>query len=685
MKIEETTVFSLDENHPERQVLRDKLIKYHLSIFEGLEPDDIEGRLAEFHLALALHEPLDFRNGNVSLDAVPMAQWVVQQFEPQGKEALVLAGLTFLSMAEPENTDYQTRFTSLLDWSESVRDTIRDPIERYSSLSAMYSEAAALVPHKTLLERLAAALAGRQKAVVQFLQMFAGDSRRFSPLLFHSVISQGGIGKEFVHAWFVGDYLEEVLDVMQELDVVDGIEEELLAILSQLKHGKNLAHNYHQLAQLLGPGDPVAGMRACMRALHLAPREPRYNLCVGRFFSNMEREVAAIDFFAKAVLLDSGASLVQAMELVQDSLYRIHKAENRAEMRIALEQTEKIIQTIMDKKLEDEDVLFSASSLIETAAIIEFDDGEIDTAEKWFQMAHEFWPSRPTPVTKIAEIFYWRGDYQRAVDYLTQTMNAKDKVGGAYADYWRAMMYEQRGDCYLALGDKASATADYRLALKRWEKADYPMEQAPVISIRQGVLLSRVGDMEKSMDKFREAIRLSPDRRPSYAEIISFLVINERLEDAKEFYQLAFNQDMLAAMWKVYFSIWVDGLSRQLEDKPFDLATGYLANTSDDSWQDKLASFFIGAIDASALRKSAVNKGQQVEADYYEALLLVVGGKSDGAKKLLKNVINSNLYAFFEYRMAAVLLNRIEGNALDVSQTRPVSTPPKKNDASSQR
>lgn len=657
---EEILVFSLDAKQPERRELRDKLVAYHVNLFNGLAADASDERLEQFRFALALHDPSDFRSGDVSVGAAPMAEWLVKEYEPQGKEALVLAGLAYLCMARPEEKTCHNRFESLLDWSESVRRTMHDPIERYSSIAAMYGEAATLVPHRELLERLALALAGRQKAVVQFLQVFAGERGGFSPLMFHSVISRGGIGKEFVHAWFMGGYLDEVLDKMKELNVVDAIEEDLLAILSQLNAGKNEAYNYHRLAsQILGSRDPVAGMRACMRALQLEPEEPRYNMCVGRFLSNMDRQVAAIDYYAAAVARDSGPTLVQAMELVQDSLYRIHMDENSHEMQEALTRAEKIFKMVIDKKLEDEEVLFTASSLIETAANIQYDDGAIANAEKWFQMASQLWPSRPTPITRIAEIYYWRGEYDRAVSYLTQAMNAKEKVGGSYADYWRAMMYEQRGDCHAASGDAKAATADYRLALNRWEKADYPIEQAPVIAIRNGILLSRLGDTEKSMEKFREALQLAPDRRASYAEIISFLVMSERLADAEEFYQLAFNQDMLAPMWKVYFSIWVDGLSRMQQGKPFELAAGYLENTRNESWQDKLASFYIGTVDANTLRKETTNVGQKVEADYYEALRRLIDRDYESARALLEKVMASNLYAFFEYKMASELLRNV--------------------------
>lgn len=655
----EQLVFSLGSNHPQRRKLRDDLVAYHVDIFSALGETEEDARMEQFAFILALHEPADFRRGDVAGGASIVAQWVVANFKSQGKEAYVLAGLIYLSLANPENVTYEQRYLSLLDWSQQVRKTIKDPIERHSSISQMYASVARLLPHKEVIERLANSLAARQKAVVQFLQVFAGNSGGFSPMMFHSVISKGGIGKEFVQAFFLGDYLDEALDRMEDLDIISGIEEELVSILTQLKNKENVPYNYHRLAQLLGPGNPVAGMRACMKSAQLAPNEPRYSLCVGRFFSKMGRQLPAIDYFAKAVKRDNGAMLAQAMELVQDSLYQIHMGEHTEDMAEALQRTEEIVQMVQDKNSEDDAVAMAASALIETAAIIEFDDGNIESAKEHFVLASSFWPSRPTPVAKIAEIYYWEEDYTKAVEFISDALTAKNAVGGAYADYWKAILFEQRGDCYLALKQHGDAVSDYQRAQKQWDIADYPDEHAPVIAIRKGVLFSRLGKQEESTIKFREAIQLSPDRRASYAEIISFLVVSERLEDAKEFYRLAFNQDMLATMWKIYFSIWVDGLSRLENGVPFDLALGYLENSSDKSWQDNLATFFTGTIDDATLRNTAQSKGQFVEADYYVALLAAANGKPELARPLLQKVLDSKLFAFFEYRMAKELLKKL--------------------------
>ena len=128
------------------------------------------------------------------------------------------------------------------------------------------------------------------------------------------------------------------------------------------------------------------------------------------------------------------------------------------------------------------------------------------------------------------------------------------------------------------------------------------------------------------------------------------------LEKAKGYYQLAFNQDQLDPMWKIYFSLWVEGLSLRIAGESFGLARGYLEDADGDSWQSKLAMFFTGRMDARSLREAAENKGQEVEADYYEALLLLTRKKTSEAKVLLDEVIASDYVAFFEYKMARELL-----------------------------
>ncbi|HUT79035.1 MAG TPA: hypothetical protein VM285_15155, partial [Polyangia bacterium] len=200
------------------------------------------------------------------------------------------------------------------------------------------------------------------------------------------------------------------------------------------------------------------------------------------------------------------------------------------------------------------------------------------------------------------------------------------------------------------------ADMDREQALAAWKAAAIPPSQEPEAALRQGVLLDRLGQIEASTVAFRRAIRIDPNRRATYAELLSYLVQRGRLDDARTFYRLAFNQDQIEVMWKIYYSLWVEGLAMRKEGRSFAIARGYLEQSDGTSWQDELARFFTGRIDAGQLRERAGSAGQLVEVDFYVAVELLVAGRKEEARALLDRVIASDLMGFFEYRMARALL-----------------------------
>ena len=214
-----------------------------------------------------------------------------------------------------------------------------------------------------------------------------------------------------------------------------------------------------------------------------------------------------------------------------------------------------------------------------------------------------------------------------------------------------------------ALGKDKEAEKTYRDAISAWESAAIPSELGPEKAVRQGVIYDRLGNRSESQKRFRQAIREDPNRSETYNQLLSFLVIAGRLEDAKEFFRLAYNQDRIEVMWKIYYSLWVEGLSLRQGNGSFDLAREYLEFSRVNTWQGKLARFFSGKMTFEDLNKEAVNNGQRVEATYYSALMALGQGKKGDAEALFTKVIDSNLLGFFEYRMArSILLEEFPGD-----------------------
>ena len=90
-----------------------------------------------------------------------------------------------------------------------------------------------------------------------------------------------------------------------------------------------------------------------------------------------------------------------------------------------------------------------------------------------------------------------------------------------------------------------------------------------------------------------------------------------------------------------------------------ELAKNYLAHADADTWQDDLARYASGRIDAAELQRRAANEGQRVEADFYAGLKLLGDGRPADAKPLLEKVIASDLMGFFEYAMAQELVKTL--------------------------
>ena len=134
----EKTLLLLPEDHPGRVPLRDRLAESYAASFEKLPKDELSGRLDLFTSALALHAPSDFQPSKVAEALVKPASWITDRYESRGDEAIVLASLRFMMLARPDDTRHAERYKELSEWSESVRMTITDDVERLSSVCDVY-------------------------------------------------------------------------------------------------------------------------------------------------------------------------------------------------------------------------------------------------------------------------------------------------------------------------------------------------------------------------------------------------------------------------------------------------------------------------------------------------------------------------------------------------------------------
>lgn len=652
------TLYLLPTGHPQRTQLRDRIAESLLKTFGETDDKKVDERLALFEQALHLHDATDFKPGKVSEPVCAMAEWAVDIFEQRGDEALVLAGLRYLMLAQPEKAQYEERYLELVEWSKSVRDTVVSSIQRISSLIELYSRMVTLVPDADVVNALAELHIERYHEVREAFQRGIqdgtglGDPREI--IMQSRAIQTTPI--DIIHIYFISG---NILGARKHLEglVADGqLDVSYIELLDRIAQGEDLADSYYSLARSLVSIDPRAALRAYILARAHDAEDHRFSMSIGLLFDELDCSECAVDFYIEsAEIAKSEEVYANIFELITKSLGQLHMQERMEASKRVIKRADSVIEKAIHEHPEKETELrASASSLLYTMGEVEFDDGMVSSALTHFTRSHDISPNVPSLI-KLQEVYYLLEDYEPAMKIIEQALSFS-LDGTEMSNYLRAVIQEKYADILSAIGRRDESTVAYREALAKLESGSELLDGSPSVAIRRGIIKHRLGDLTGSQAAFLLAIRLDPDRAETYGTLISFLVVNGRLTDALEIYRQAYNQDRIKAMWKIYYSLWVEGLSRRTGKGSVDLARGYLESSNGDSWQDALAQYFCGKITLSQLRERAKNTGQQVEVSYYGAIIALAEGKNADAKKMLDKVIQSNLLGFFEYKMAQAIL-----------------------------
>ncbi len=654
----EKTLILLPTEHPQRRELRDRIAKSVADEFAGTDEKKRDVRRSLFEEGLHLHDPVDFSPGKVSEALIPLADWVSKTYAERGEEAVVLAALKYLALARPSERRYDEQYLELLEWSTRVRDTIVDKVGRIGSLIDLLTEMMQLVPDLEVARRTASLHVERYKLIQSLFN--GNDDSDDSFIDPRQMLLQGRAAQNMplnvIHLFFLTGDPIPARAYLEDLTASGDLGPAYLQMLDRIYSGKNAADAYSSLAGSLMYFDPRAALRAFILARRANPKDHRYAMNIGLLFDELDCSECAVDFYLETVALSPSEEVTtKILSLTDRSLQRIHFAEDVEGAKLVIERADKLVETAIKAFPEEDTELTSASaSLLYTMGEVDFDDGRVDGAVRHFTRSGEVHSNVPALI-KLSEVYFLLKKYASAEASLKAAM-AVNMDGNEGADYLKALILEKMGEVLFAEKKQTEAEASYKSALSIFDAGGEMMEGSPSVALQRGFILHRLNEPEKSQTAFLTAIRLDPDREETYGTLISFLVVEGRLDDAVEIYRLAYNQDRIKDMWKLYYSLWVEGLSRRMGKGSVPLAKGYLEAASGEGWQNQLAKYFTKKISLDDLRKSAMNKGQQVEADFYGAVLTLADGKKGEAEAMLGNVIASDLLGFFEYRMARAIL-----------------------------
>jgi tetratricopeptide (TPR) repeat protein len=661
----EARLYLLPEDAESRPALRDRLAESIAASFEATPESKPQKRLDLFKEGMSLNAPADFGSGELASALAPAAKWIVSRYEKRGDEVVVLAALKYLALVEPKDARHEEMFAELAEWSEGVRMTIPDPLESRASIADLYLRVARLVPEREICERAATHLVAWNAAYMERIKTEGADMWGLSPFAFREAEK---IPIYLAYVFFLSGDATRAQPWLDKLQGDSRAMDAFRSLLENLESGEDVGDAYFALAQLFGSedaetrlfsvGDPLAGLRACVLARRLGEPSPRYPLCVGQFFELIDRPESAVPFYVETARMSPDESTYTGVAArLRIALNRVHSLERFKEAEKVIAVVDGLVADILALEGVEDDTLYQVTAeLLRLAGEVEYADGRIEKSIGHFTKASEVWRGDVGAVFRLAEIREMRGETDAALSLLDKAIAGAKGADGADAAYWPARAYELRGEIRDSRKDAAGAAADYRAALGIWEKGDLPLDYAAESALRRGLALDRLGDEAGSREWLRRAVGLDPENRSTYGTAFSFLFSRGRLDTAEELFQIAFNQDRIGPMWKIYFALWVEGLARR-QGKSVELARNYLAHADADTWQDELARYASGRIDADELRRRAANEGQRVEADFYVGLKLLGDGRPDDAKPLFEKVIASDLMGFFEYPMARALLS----------------------------
>ncbi len=246
------------------------------------------------------------------------------------------------------------------------------------------------------------------------------------------------------------------------------------------------------------------------------------------------------------------------------------------------------------------------------------------------------------------------GDFHDARRYLERGA----KLGGdAPAElYNRAKVLRLAGDAARGTGDALGATRRWRDALEIWAHLGETVELPPALAGERfaeiGKLFWDLGLRDEALENFTRAVEVDREGSETHVNIISYLILRDELDRARDVFYDALGSDRVSEYHKVYLCLWILAEDRRAGRPDDRLATEYLARRDGPLWHDDVARLATGRATVEDLGARATTRARRAELRYYGAVLGPPGRPAGEVRRLLEDVVATDMVLFFEYDMA---------------------------------
>jgi tetratricopeptide (TPR) repeat protein len=650
----------MDPKSGDYREMRAKLVQVlyekHKKAAAAGEKDEAWAPLAA---SLKLFTAEEILAGDVTPEADSMAEWAVKVYSPLGDESKVMIALIVLMTRHPESEELKERYETLLGWITDARASLDDDAERLFEIIEIYTAVARVTPVPVVTTRL--------------LELYARRHKVFSDMLGSAKFQGLNFGEVYMKYYFMNAMLERTsYDILwlhtrmgRPADAAGAIEKykgkrgydpKLVTILEKLVEEPGDANTWLILSEVFLDEDGDEAMACCQRGWKLDPTDYRFPMCIAKLYEKRKELGGAEEYLNVArTLHDKSPEIyVRLLTLYRDWLDRSIDEEKNEQAMDLLEKLEKTFKTFESRWSKMEAPLQWAD-IIKRRGKIEFFTGKIDAAVDHLQQAGDQSGDADSLLT-LGTIYIFRKQYDRAMTSFEEALQIH-RTSQMETRHIKMLALEKMGDAARIGGRKKDAAKYYGEALGLAQglipyiSLDYVAELYAV----EGELNHRLGNRQEALESFKVAVSLSKDEG-AYRRILSYLMGTRDIDSMRELYHLAYTDSSISKKWKIYFSLWYMSLQKLTGVSDDPTPNQVLSMAKGEEWTDRLAAYYGGTISYEELKRSASDKGENVEMKFYRAFELAGQGKKAEFLKLLKETIDSEYYAYYEVSMALEIL-----------------------------
>jgi tetratricopeptide (TPR) repeat protein len=656
----------LPDGHPSRAEYRAVLAAFLLGyIDDALSGDNEVEAVAALRYAAGLYTPAELRTAEPFPELAQRARALYRLTARRGAERPSLLMLA----VEQQFGDEQMRKRALANWEDLEGWVVRngpystEPLLRHEELERTLEEVSAVLPSPFVTKRLADLYVARYEAAKPAKSQGRGlgnaAARRMEVT-----------GYLIIRAYLRADDFEGAVAALERVDLDPPIAKLAEIMRDAMTKPRSALPLLGLAEQFIPEGDAdlsqpyvqqgwgIANVLA-RRAIATFPKDPFAHLLRARCLANEGLDEAAIVHLRKTIALK---------EDVFDAWEALATLEQRHLQQLARSAPEEAATRLVEleklharavKLWSDRPIQPGLSEAYYTVAQGLYEIGEVDRAESLLERSLGIEPVAHS-LDLLGTIAFKRARFDQAKSRY-ESLASLPHASDAAALRWEARARQQLGEIALRLGDTDRSTRYMRMALRHTNdllaRPNAGSDERAARHVERGKLLFYLGDIELAMEDFRRASAIAPGNVKAYADPLRHVVSHGYYDEARAIFARALAQPELSPTLKLYFVLWMKDLAARQNQPSDPEMDAFLRDYRGRGWDFQLARHARGETSFDDLLARAGDRGERAEAYFYEGLRQYRSGDPSKGKRLLEQVLDTQMMGFFEYDMAQTYLD----------------------------